>query len=157
MTEIREITAPETKSETCNNVLRSLPDWFGCEESLVEYVAGVKEMPFYAIFDNDAAVGFVSIKVHNKYTGDIYVMGIKDAYHRQGLGRKLVAKCEDYCRAHGMEFLTVKTLDASSKYEPYDRTREFYYSVGFRPLEVFPTIWGASNPCLLMAKSLRTQ
>ena len=156
MIEIREVTASEAKPEISNDVLRALPNWFGCEESLMEYVEGVQDKPFYAVFDGDAAVGFASIVVHNEYTCEIYVMGIKDSYHGQGLGRKLVAVCEEYCRAQGMAFLTVKTLDASREDEYYDRTRKFYYSVGFRPLEVFTTIWGEVNPCLFMAKSLRS-
>ncbi|MCL2362095.1 MAG: GNAT family N-acetyltransferase [Defluviitaleaceae bacterium] len=151
MIEIREIIAPEVKSEICNDVLRSIPDWFGDEESLMDYVAGVQDKPFHAVMDGDAAVGFVSIVVHNQYTGEIYVMGIKEAYHGQGIGRKLVNLCVDFCRENGMEFLTVKTLDASREDAHYERTRKFYYSVGFKPLEVFTTIWGEVNPCLFMA------
>jgi len=146
-----EITTPETKSEICNDVLRSLPDWFGDEESLMEYVAGVQDKPFYAVMDGDAAVGFVSVLAHNQYTAEIYVMGIKEPYHRQGLGRKIVEVCKDFCRANDMEFLTVKTLDAGRESASYEKTRKFYYSVGFKPLEVFTTIWGEVNPCLFMA------
>jgi len=154
MIEVKEVTVSKDKSEICNDVLRSLPDWFGCEDSLMEYVAGVQDKPFYAVFDNDVAVGFTSIKIHNGFTGEIYVMGIKSAYHGKGMGRKLVEICEDFCRAKGMVFLTVKTLDAAREDANYDKTRKFYYSVGFRPLEVFPTLWDECNPCLFMAKSL---
>jgi len=156
MIEIKEVLVSKDKSEICNEVLRSLPDWFGCEESLMEYVDGVQDKPFYAVYENNAAIGFVSIKIHNEFTCEIYVIGIKNSHHRQGMGRKLVAICEDYCRANSMEFLTVKTLDASSNYEVYDRTRMFYYSAGFRPLEVFTTLWGESNPCLFIVKGLRS-
>ena len=145
------MTASE-KSAICNDILRALSNWFGIEDSIVDYVAGVADKPFYAVYDGDTAVGFVSIKVHNPHTAEIYVMGIKESYHGQGLGRKLVAACEDFCRANGMEFLTVKTLDASREDAFYDRTRKFYLAMGFRPLEVFPTLWDVANPCLFMAK-----
>ena len=36
----------------------------------------------------------------------------------------------------------------------YKKTRLFYQSVGFKPLEVFPMHWDKDNPCLFMAKSL---
>ena len=152
MTAIKEVTTPEEKSAICNNILRALPDWFGIEESIVNYVAGVKDKPFYGIFDGDRAVGFVSIRVHSQYTAEIYVMGILEGYHRQGLGKKIVTICEDYCRVRGMEFLTVKTVAASSKDPYYARTRKFYEAVGFRPLEVFPDLWDAANPCLFLVK-----
>ena len=154
MIQFKEITSAEEKAAICNNILRALPNWFGDEESLVDYVAGTKDKPFYGLFDGDAPVGFVSILVHNKYTAEIYVMGILEAYHRQGLGKKIVETCEDYCRAHGMEFLTVKTLDSSREDAYYARTRMFYESVGFKPLEVFPTLWGPVNPCLFLVKTV---
>ena len=144
-------------SAICNDILRSLPDWFGIEESIVEYVAGVADKPFYAVYDSDTPVGFVSIKVHNQYTAEIYVMGIKESHHGQGLGRKLVEYCEDFCRMGGMEFLTVKTLDASREDAFYERTRKFYLAMGFKPLEVFPTLWDEANPCLFMAKCVGRQ
>jgi hypothetical protein len=45
-------------------------------------------------------------------------------------------------------------LDQSAGYEPYDQTRRFYLSVGFKPLEVLPSFWDKDNPCLLMAKHI---
>ena len=149
---IREVNEAEKKTIICNDILRGLPDWFGNPQSIVDYASGVQEKPFYAIFDRDAAVGFVSIKVHNPHTAEIYVIGILEAYHRQGLGKRLVAICEEYCRNNGMEFLTVKTLDAKNPDIFYQRTRLFYQAMGFKPLEMFPFLWDEDNPCLFMAK-----
>ena len=149
---IREITKADEKSVICNDILRALPNWFGISESIADYVAGVQNKPFYAVFDGGAAVGFVSIKVHNQYTAEIYVMGILEAYQRQGLGRKIVAICEEYCHTNNMAFLTVKTLDEQNPDIFYQRTRLFYQAMGFKPLEVFPLLWDENNPCLFMAK-----
>jgi len=149
---ISEVMTAEDKAAVCNTTLRALPNWFGVEESVAKYVEGVKNKPFYGLYDGDSAVGFVSILAHNPYTAEIYVMGILEGYHRQGLGKKIISTCEDYCRTHGMEFLTVKTLDASREDANYARTRKFYKAVGFRPLEVFPTLWDVANPCLFLAK-----
>ena len=149
---INEITAADEKSAICNDILQALPNWFGVLESIDAYVSGVQDKPFYAIFDKDAAIGFVSIKVHNLYTAEIYVMGILEAYHRQGLGRKIIAICEEYCHTNNMEFLTVKTLDEKNPDTYYKRTRLFYQAMGFKPLEVFPLLWDENNPCLFMAK-----
>ena len=79
-----------------------------------------------------------------------------EEYHRQGLGRRLIDAAEQYCRTNGYVYLTVKTLDASAGYEPYGRTRAFYRAMGFIPLEVLPMFWDKDNPCLFLAKYLRT-
>jgi len=152
MMEIREIALPEEKSALCERVLRALPDWFGNEEALVAYAGSSAKMPLYAAFVDDAAVGFVTVKAHNPFTAEVYVMGILPAYHRLGIGRALIARCEKVCRESGRRFLTVKTLDASAESEEYARTRMFYKAMGFCPLEVFPLLWDERNPCLFLAK-----
>jgi GNAT superfamily N-acetyltransferase len=143
------------KSAICNDILRALPNWFGIEASIVDYAGQVRSMPFYAAFDVQAPVGFSAIKVHNAFTAEICVMGILKNYHRQGIGRKLITLAEQYRRERKMEFLTVKTLDASRESKSYEKTRLFYQSVGFRPLEVFPLLWDKDNPCLFMAKCIQ--
>lgn len=152
---IKEVETPDEKSGICNDILRSLPDWFGIEESLADYVNKSRHMPLYAAFDGDRPVGFVAVKAHNAYTSEVCVMGVKQDYHHQGIGRMLIGCCERYCAEHGMEFLTVKTLDESRESVGYARTRAFYLAMGFRPLEVFPLLWDEANPCLFMVKCIR--
>lgn len=152
MQDIQAITCSDTKSNICNTVLRALPDWFGIEQSIVDYVYDVQQMPFYAALDGETTVGFIAVKDHNPYTAEVHVMGILPTHHRRGLGAKLIRQCEEYCAESGKRFLTVKTLDASAEYEPYDRSRNFYLAQGFIPVEVFPQIWGESNPCLMLIK-----
>jgi len=152
MIEIKEIVISSEKAEICSSILRALPGWFGIEASIADYIDKVGRMPFYAVFDCDKAVGFVAIKVHNRFTAEIFVIGVLGDYHRQRIGKRLVEICEMYCKENNMEFLTVKTLDASKEDEGYEKTRLFYQSVGFKPLEVLTMHWGADNPCLFMVK-----
>lgn len=147
-----EIFEPGEKSRICGEVLAALPEWFGHEASAADYVAKVAALPFYAVFDGETTVGFVAIKPHNAHTAEICVMGVLPAYHGKGIGKRLIARCEQHCRENNFEFLTVKTLDESAKYAPYEKTRKFYFSAGFVPLEVFPLFWDKDNPCLFMAK-----
>jgi hypothetical protein len=49
--------------------------------------------------------------------------------------------------------LTVKTLSPSRPDPNYAGTRRFYEAVGFLPIEEFPTLWGANNPCLFHASA----
>lgn len=149
---IKEVVNSAQKSTLCHQILIALPDWFGIPESIADYVENVKNKPFYAVYDGEVAVGFVSIKVHNQFCAEIYVMGILQTYHRKGLGREIVKTCEQFCQQQGIEFLTVKTLDEQHPDMFYQKTRLFYESMGFRPLEVFPLLWDESNPCLFLAK-----
>ena len=151
--EIRQIFDPALKSSICDTILRKLPVWFGIEESIVEYTGKVCGLPFYAAFDG-GAIGFLAIQEHNPFTAEVCVMGVLSEYHRRGIGAALMGRAEDFCRAHGHQYLTVKTLDSSAVYEPYERTRNFYRSMGFIQLEVFPLLWDEANPCLFLAKHL---
>jgi len=153
---IREIISPDERGAICNKILRSLPDWFGIEASIVDYAEDTRSMPFYAAFAGDEtdAVGFLAIKEHNEHTAEICVMGILSEYHRTGIGRELTERAVRRCAAAGKTFLTVKTLDESANSDDYARTRKFYYAMGFIPLEVFPLLWDESNPCLFLAKYL---
>ncbi|MDR2569470.1 MAG: GNAT family N-acetyltransferase [Oscillospiraceae bacterium] len=151
---IREIFELDTKSCICNEILRALPSWFGIEASIVDYVEQVRTMPFYAAFDDDMVVGFVALKIHNAFTAEICVMGVLQKYHRQGVGKQLIESCERYCKTNKMEYLTVKTLDESRESNSYKKTRFFYMSMGFKPLEVFPLHWDEDNPCLFMVKHI---
>ena len=154
MIAFREILSTDEKSKICDNVLRALPNWFGVESSIVDYVEQVRTMPFYAAFDKEDSIGFLAVKVHNSFTSEVCVMGVLKEYHRQGIGRTLVTLCEKFCKENKMEFLTVKTLDESGDSESYDKTRQFYLSMGFKPLEVFPLYWDENNPCLFMVKQI---
>ena len=156
MIKIMEITDSDTKSGICNCVLRALPEWFGIEASIIDYVKHVEDMPFYAAFDEDKTIGFVALKTHNQYTAEIFLIGVLMEYHKQGIGKMLVHYCEIYCVDNKLEFLTVKTLDESRGCESYKKTRLFYQALGFKPLEVFPLLWDEDNPCLFMAKYIST-
>lgn len=52
------------------------------------------------------------------------------------------------------KYLTVKTLSDLRADENYEKTKQFYLAMGFSPVEVFKTLWGEHNPCLLMIKSV---
>lgn len=51
----------------------------------------------------------------SEYISEIYVMGIDEGYHRNGIGKALFQSYYDYCREKGVEFLQVKIVDSYSK------------------------------------------
>ena len=128
--------------------------WFGIESAIVKYVDDVKEMNTWAVYENDSAVGFVSINRHFPETSEVHVIGILEKYHRTGIGLKLLQVVEAELRQQGVQFLTVKTLSESRANIEYEKTRKFYLKAGFKPLEEFKTLWDEHNPCLFMVKTL---
>jgi GNAT superfamily N-acetyltransferase len=147
--------ARKGKSAICEKIIRQLPEWFGVEKAIREYIKGVADYPMFLCAVGSEIVGFISIKKHNKYTAEIYVMGVIKERHRSGVGKRLIEAVQKYLKTKKFEFLTVKTLSPTVTYKPYQKTRKFYEAMSFRPIEDFgEKIWGKGNPCLLLAKSL---
>lgn len=151
---IEKIDSPGDKQYICKSILEALPDWFGIPEAIDEYAEKASQMPFWALFDEKKAIGFLAIKVTSDDTAEIYVMGIRESYHRKGFGKVLFSTCYEWCRQQSMSFLQVKTLDKSHPDTHYASTRKFYKAMGFRELECIPEIWGKENPCLIMIMSI---
>jgi GNAT superfamily N-acetyltransferase len=145
-----EVVDPGERSRLCESVLRALPDWFGIEEAIVDYIADIGSLTTFAV-DGDA---FLALKLHAPEAAEVYVMGVRPERHGQGLGTSLVEAAESHLRARGVQFLQVKTLGPSHPDEHYARTRRFYEGRGFAPLEELHGLWGEANPCLIMVKRL---
>jgi N-acetylglutamate synthase-like GNAT family acetyltransferase len=68
-------------------------------------------------------------------------------------GSRLVQAIQEDLRAEGVRVLQVHTVGPSYPSPAYARTREFYQSLGFIPLQEFEGIdW--SGPTLVLVKSL---
>lgn len=151
---IKEIQDKEEKAGITDSVLRQLPEWFGIEEAILEYVEGARNTDFYAAYEGKQVVGFISIRINNEYTAEVYIIGILKKYQNRGAGRRLLETVEKSLIKKGYIYLMVKTLGESHPDINYKRTRGFYRKVGFYPLEEIKEIWGPENPCLIMIKSL---
>lgn len=140
--------------EDCERILRNLPEWFGIEESIQNYLSGINLNETYFATDGDELVGFVSLKNHFETTVEIYVLAVHPKYHRKGIGSLLLAAVEKYLKSKSVRMITVKTLGPSHNDVGYVNTRKYYLSLGFIPLEEFAELWDINNPCLFMAKSI---
>lgn len=150
---INEVINSKEKSEISEAILRSLPNWFGIEGSIIDYIESLKDTLFFVATIGEIPIGFISIKDHFESTSEIYVMGILKEYHRLGIGKKLISIVENELSST-KKFLTVKTLSDSHPDKYYKRTREFYKYIGFYPLEEFKTLWDENNPCLFLVKNI---
>lgn len=152
MTKIVHVDDPAERSRIAEAVLRDLPDWFGIEEATREYIATAATLPTFVV-EPDA--GFLCLKQHTPAAAEIYVMGVRRARHREGIGRALVEEAESWCRARGIRFLHVKTLGPSRSDPGYDATRRFYEALGFVALEELHGLWDEENPTLVLVKDVR--
>lgn len=148
---IEPMQAAETA--VCAQILRSLPDWFGIEEAIIDYVADLGRMETAVAKHNNTIIGFITTHIHFPQSAEIHVMGILPTYHRHGIGKSLVQHVEAALTQRGIQFLQVKTLAASHPDPHYAKTRRFYEAMGFVPLEE-NQLWGKVNPCLIMIKTL---
>jgi GNAT superfamily N-acetyltransferase len=146
-------------------ILRALPDWFGIEAALQDYVRAADELETFVVVASgpkrggdaaqlDEVLGFLTLRETSEDALELHVMGVLPAWHRRGAGRALVERAAVYARAEGYSLLHVKTLAPSDPDPGYAATRAFYLSLGFRPLEVLPQVWGPENPCLLLVLSI---
>jgi GNAT superfamily N-acetyltransferase len=157
------VTSGEPDPATVERLLRRLPTWFGIESSVLEYIESARGLPAYLAWPQgpaaaghppDLAAGVLLAVRHFPRSAEIYLMAVDPAVHRQGAGRALITALESDLSADGVEFLQVKTLGPSHPDLGYARTRQFYASVGFQPLEEIAGLW-PGNPCLIMIKTIQ--
>jgi len=142
-----------TDPAATERILRALPEWFGLEQSLLDYVEAAKRLPGHLARLGDDVVGLLLVERHFPTAAEIHLMAVDPAHHRAGIGRRLVAAAEAELAAGGVRLLQVKTLGPSDPDPSYRGTRGFYAAMGFAPLEELPDLW-PGNPCLIMVKTL---
>ncbi len=150
---IREVEGIEQKALICKEVLHSLPDWFGIPESVAEYVDNSSLLPMWMGIKGGDVQGFIVMRATSPYAAEIYVMGVKKEYQRQGVGRSLFEALYEAAKAYGYRFLHVKTVQ-EGLYEEYDQTNAFYKSLGFVEMECLEGYWDEANPCQVYVMSV---
>lgn len=142
-------------SAECEGILRSLPEWFGIEASLLMYVADTQRLPTFVAAEGERVVGFLTLEQHFPTSWEVHCIAVhREARHR-GVGRALLTHVEHWLLERGATLLQVKTIAATTVDAAYAQTREFYARAGFVPLEVFPQLWSPNNPCLQLVKVVR--
>ena len=139
--------------EQCEAILRALPEWFGIEQSLLEYVRDSRLHETEVVVRDGRIVAFQTLKRHGAEAAEIHCLAVRPEQHGQGMGRQLVERAEQRLRSDGVSYLQVKTLGPSRPDEHYAKTRAFYEHLGFVALEEHD-LWGARNPCQVYVKHL---
>ena len=136
-------------------ILKTLPEWFGREESNAEYIHDAERLETWTVThpETHEVVGIMLIAQHYPVEAEIHLLAVDAAFHGYGIGTSLINTFEKEARNRGIRLIQVKTLGESFLNEPYQRTRNFYKAVGFLPLEE-TNLWGEDTPCLIMVKAI---
>lgn len=94
--EIKEISDPKEKALIARQVLNDLPEWFGRPESVENYIKAAQDKPFLAYLIDNAAAGFIVLNATSADCAEIFVMGVKKNFQRQGVGRSLLSAYEKW-------------------------------------------------------------
>jgi GNAT superfamily N-acetyltransferase len=140
--------------EAVERVLRGLPEWFGIEQAILDYIEDARTLASTAAVVDGDVVGVSLVRRHNPVSAELDLLAVRRDLHGLGIGRRIVARVEADLRADGVKLLQVKTFGPSGSSIEYERTRAFYDAVGFLPLEERTDIWGPGNPCLILVKPL---
>ncbi|MGZ8751608.1 MAG: GNAT family N-acetyltransferase [Acidimicrobiia bacterium] len=135
-------------------LLRDLPEWFGIEQSVADYIDAASELPNTIARQGHDVVGACLVRRHTPVAAEIELLAVRRDLHRRGIGRTLLAHVERDLQGEGVKLVEVKTFGPSGTSTEYEQTRAFYASVGFLPLEERTDIWGPQNPCLISVKPL---
>ena len=141
----------------CERVLRTLPRWFDHEASLLEYAGNTAKFQTFVAVENERVIAFLSLQCHFPSAWEINCIAVEADHRNSGIGRDLQKHVEDWLFSQGAKTLQVKTLADSHPSPYYAQTRKFYESVGYLPIEVFPTLWKVGLPVLLLMKILDTK
>jgi GNAT superfamily N-acetyltransferase len=135
-------------------ILRSLPDWFGIEESLLEYVADAAHAESYLAVHGGEVVGVALVHERFPQSAELTLIAVHADSRGAGHGAALVEAVADSLVERGFGLLEVHTVGPSYEHEGYAATRAFYERTGFIPMHEFDGIdW--NGPTLVLVRPLR--
>src|SRR4029453_18754042 len=82
------------EADICEQILRSLPEWFGIEEAIVQYRRDLDCMETPVPVVGEEVGGFLAIHQHNAHAAEIHVVAVRSEFHGRGVGRALLAQAE---------------------------------------------------------------
>lgn len=107
------------------------PEWF-TEEALANIPRDIQYAKCFVAVLEGKVVGFISVHSHDGRPM-IGWLGTEKKLRGKRIGRHLVEKVVSELKGFGYRHLRVETVgECDPKYEPYEQTRQFYASMGFR-------------------------
>jgi len=141
--------------EACVAILRRLPDYF-TTDTHADARAAIEQNRAWVATELGNVLGFVVVEQRSSRTAEITFAAVTPERRAQGIGTALVVRALDQLTDDGVAIVEVKTLDASSGYEPYVATRAFWERRGFVQIDCIDPLpgWQAGNPSAIYVAAL---
>ena len=125
---IRQATKKDKKE--AGAIAKTLHEWFN-KEGLKNMALDFKMNSLIVAVEKEKVFGFLC---YTSYCGKMLLMwmGIKRDLQRAGVGKALVDWLVKESKRLELYSIEVETLPEEDVYEPYERTRAFYYKNGFK-------------------------
>lgn len=143
-------------AETCDAIMRSLPDWFSHEGGLRACAEAVRTQSGWVAEEAGRVVGFATWEERTPATAEVTWMAVERSRRNDGIGTAIIERLAVDLAGRGYK-LALAMTSASSRQEPagpdsYEDTRRFWLARGFQPL-IELDIWD-TNIALLLVRSL---
>ena len=136
-----------------DQVLRSLPAWFGIEDAIVSYVESVSQRDSFLAVVDGKVIGVALVNRHFPESAELTLIAVHAGHRGTGAGKALVHAVSTTLAAEKCRLLQVHTVGPSFEDHAYAQTRAFYRQAGFLPLQEFDRIdW--DGPSLVLVKPL---
>ncbi len=146
-------TLEAADAATCDDIVASLPDWFGLDEGIRDCARDVRTQPGLVCERDQRVVGFLTYTQRTPAVSEITWIAVHANNRNRGMGTALVDELITRLSATTVRLLLVQTLsDREDPGPEYAATRAFYLARGFRPaaeLEGTP-----ENPMQLMSRQV---
>lgn len=124
---VRQATEKDKKEAMA--IAKSLKEWFN-KDGIKNMAIDFKMNHLIVAVEKENVMGFLS---YTSYSGKMLLlwMGVQRKTQRSGIGKALVDWLVKESKALKLYSIEVETLPEEDVYEPYERTRAFYYKNGF--------------------------
>ena len=124
---LRQATEKDKKEAMA--IAKSLKEWFN-KDGIKSMAIDFKMNHLMVAIEKEKVLGFLS---YTTYSGKMLLlwMGVKKDLQRKGVGKALLNSLLKESKKLKLYSIEVETLPEEDVYEPYERTRVFYYKNGF--------------------------
>jgi len=122
--------ATEQDKKEAIKIAQELKEWFN-KEGLKNMKTDFEFNSLVVAIDKDGVSGFLC---YTTCCGKMQLlwMGVKRNSQGKGIGEKLLKWLEKEAKKYKLHSIETETLPDEDDYEPYKKTREFYYKNGFK-------------------------
>lgn len=138
----------------CAAIVLGLPEYF--TDDVGEKIATSRTHPAWVVTNSGGLAGFVIVDRRSVRAAEILWMAVAAELRGSGVGTLLLDHVLGDLVKDGLQLVEVKTLDASTGYEPYLATRTFWERRGFVQVDTLDPLpgWQPGNPAAIYVAAL---